>query len=210
MSSSPINCIYRSLSYEDLRCGWLHCQRCGEFTRQLFWGCYCSLWWLDTSPTINAHKQWWIKHMWLDFISLSYWSQYVILIYLVLFYGHHTPMCFTWLWNQSTMALQGKLFCNTIETCFGLFGWVFPNVHRLQLQKERILPLDSITKTLGLKTDMSTNLHSGHLNHKISIGLRLALTRLIKWSLIISWKYGLRLIMTENLGRPKKLVQNGI
>lgn len=42
----------------------------------------------------------------------------------------------------------------------------------VQLQNERILPYDIITKPLVLKPDMSSNLHIGHLNHKINIGLR--------------------------------------
>jgi hypothetical protein len=48
-----------------------------------------------------------------------------------------TAMYYTWLWNQSRMALQGKPFRNTIETYFGLFGWVFPNVHRLYSYRTR-------------------------------------------------------------------------
>lgn len=80
----------------------------------------------------------------------------------------------------------------------------------VQLQNERILPYDIITKPLVLKPDMSSNLHIGHLNHKINIGLRLALTDLINWSLIINRKYGLRSHNDRKLGSPKKLIQNGI
>ncbi len=137
------HCIYRSLSYEDLWRGWLHCQRWWRIESKLH-NNYpevsdCNLWWLDAWCTINARKVMNIIHVAGLQLSLSLVLIRIFFINLDWFCSMDTTHPCTTLGcgiNQQ-WPFKGNHFGTQLKLVLAFLGWVFPNVHRLYSYRTR-------------------------------------------------------------------------